>query len=48
MFRPSTHIDENRELTIGVSERQIRGLRFSWGLFSGRYSDELRNYQKKY
>jgi len=24
-FKPSTHIDENRELTIGVSERQIRG-----------------------
>jgi len=22
---PSTHIDENRELTIGVRERQIRG-----------------------
>jgi len=24
-FKPSTQIDENRELTIGVSERQIRG-----------------------
>jgi len=23
--KPSTHIDENAELTIGVSERQIRG-----------------------
>jgi len=25
MLKPSTQIDENRELTIGVSERQIRG-----------------------
>jgi len=24
-LKPSTHIDENRELTIGVSEREIRG-----------------------
>jgi len=24
-FKPSTHIDENRELTIGVSERQSGG-----------------------
>jgi len=24
-FKPSTHIDENRELTIGVSERKTRG-----------------------
>jgi len=24
-LKPSTQIDENRELTIGVSERQIRG-----------------------
>jgi len=23
--KPSTQIDENRELTIGVSERQVRG-----------------------
>jgi len=32
-IKPTTHIDENRELTIGVSERQIRGQRFSSGLF---------------
>jgi len=25
IIKPSTHVDENRELTIGVSERQIRG-----------------------
>jgi len=25
LLKPSTHIDENRELSIGVSERQIRG-----------------------
>jgi len=25
MLKPSTHIDENRELTIGVSERQTGG-----------------------
>jgi len=24
-LKPSTHIDENRELTMGVSEKQIRG-----------------------
>jgi len=24
-LKPSTHIDENRELAIGGSERQIRG-----------------------
>jgi len=24
-LKPSTHIDENRELTIGVSKRQMRG-----------------------
>jgi len=24
-LKPSTHIDENSELTIGVSERQISG-----------------------
>jgi len=33
MLKPSTHIDENRELTIEVSERQIRGQSFSSGLF---------------
>jgi len=25
LIKPSTQIDENRELTIGVSERQIPG-----------------------
>jgi len=32
-IKPSTHIVENRKLTIGVSERQIGGQRFSSGLF---------------
>jgi len=39
-IKPSTHIDENRQLTIGVSERQLRGYSFSSGFFSSRYSDE--------
>jgi len=28
LVKPSTQIDENRELTVGVSERQISGYRF--------------------
>jgi len=40
ILKPSTHIDENRELTIGVSEANRRLKLFVW--FSARYSDELR------
>jgi len=42
----STNIDENRDLTIGVSERRKGAFRRVW--FPARDSYELRKYQKKY